>query len=364
MKTFKQHLTENQDIHSVLQSIANNANKPPVFLTPSVMKRLKFSIEGVTAYHVTSYGNLRNLVKAQNKKSAQISVLTSFAEDGTITSGVETSGGAVVKVTGDIAAYFNKDAWTARTKGGRRTVLVSDPNQRGNAGTFTGAILSSLRLDTPPEQESLMRGLLSNLHNELVEARRKAFDKAFKNPKLVDTLFLNNSRVYKAFRENGESKGIRDHVDISLYNWVKKFDEPEVQKAQYTFVKAYMDEMEKVLADNSNYKILFNHEPLTNFMSANSLYDEGVLSNFTIEKVFILDIPGGFKFNAADSEDEKLNQAKSRVKEETGLKLSDDNILILREFNGETYNIVKAIEKDMNRNMKSFSEILDKHMKS
>lgn len=365
MKTFKQYLTEEQSEHSVLQSITDNANKPPVFLTPSVMKRLKFSVENVTAYHITSYQSLPGLVKIQNKKSAQISVLTNTAESDMLKQGVETSGGVVARVTGDIAAYFNKDAWTARTKGGRRSILIADPNRSGTSGTFTGAMTSAF-VQMTDEQEAMMRSLLKGLHDDLVEARLKAFDKAFKGNKINQELFRDNSRIYKEFRATGK---MSDGHELSLYVWLKDAETSktigkEVKVAERTFVKSYMDEMEKVLASNPKYKVLFNHEPLTNFMNANSLYDEGVISNFSIEKVYIINRPGGFTTRTKDNTTGKLMDHKDLVRSETGLTLSNENIRISHDYGGQISDMVFDINKDMDRNLQSFTEVLAKHFKS
>jgi len=309
-------LTERQNQRSVFASIIQAPNLPPVFFTPTLMKRLDYTIPNVVAFHVTEKSAVVDLVALEGRKNAQLSVFLSNNKKSEfrdmVGGGIETSGGVLAELKGDINAYFSFDAFTYLSKGGRRLVHIGDRDfERAlkhaypNVKNEVEATSKDLRLRLQKLRGDLMRKHLfpstwENLSNsghdwikaqgiktksdfiDFVEGLDDEF-RQYKEISLVPNPQMQLSTIKKELdsgdmisaHRGSDTDIIRNNM--GLYPLFKIYADP---RAIQKFVQSYMDGVEKIMKENPSYRILFN-VPYTGY----SGYDEAVMSNFTIQKI-------------------------------------------------------------------------------
>ena len=140
MKSFKSFLAERRRMSSGVRSILNRQMKPyefwlhPKFMSPfpitkPMMKKLESVNEGVSAFHITDIDGLKNLFDLEGS-AKQISTVTKIvsAEDGMemLEKGIETAGGVVVELTGDVIFPVNFDVFSEIDNQGRRWIDIAE----------------------------------------------------------------------------------------------------------------------------------------------------------------------------------------------------------------------------------------------
>ena len=303
MKSFNQYLIEAQEQHSVFDSIVRNVLQPPVFFTPTVMRRLDYEKAGFHAFHATDEKGIIGLAKIQGSKSKQISTMSPNSDTAGLykglIGGIETKGGILTVLEGSVSVRMNMDIFTGLTVGGRRTVLI------GYSSDFGQQVTSQISSNNPK-----LPPLLDKLNTELREiiftSAKKVLSPALKefakfqetdNEKFYDHLQEvirkldfgdTDHRIYSGDdtlvrQRSGYQLGIADLIRLAK-NRKNRPGYKILTAAAGRFVKEYMDGMEKVLTRNKEYKELFVSDPTT---ENTGLYDEYILHNFKIKKVFV-----------------------------------------------------------------------------
>lgn len=130
MKSFKQHLKEYIGV-SVNDYIFNSYNYP---LSTPMLERIFKELPRVIAYHITSPKYLNNLFKIEGSKKS-ISVFTK-ANSSNIKFGIESTGGLVVKISGNLLAKGDYDIYSNVDDHGRRWIDLGYLNDRDDMIKF------------------------------------------------------------------------------------------------------------------------------------------------------------------------------------------------------------------------------------
>ena len=302
MLNFSQYyLTEAQRIHSVFDTIAKQARTPPVFFTSALMKRLEYAIPNVSAFHATDITGAKGLLDKAGQKSTQISVFTSSGKSSeefyhSLMKGVETSGGVIAELKGTVDVYFTGDAFTARTKGGRRTVLIGDMLFRRSVvdsylayGKEVGDYIEKLMVEL---QQKLI-DLYTDVMNKYVLPFIKKVYYEIDHDKLY---FYETEKKMKTYREwetawsaiqflavtRDDELGF-DSDDISSF--IRYYDKNG--KIMQKIVKDYMDGMERIISENPEYKKIFLMPYKDTEKFGNISYDEAIMSDFEVQKLHV-----------------------------------------------------------------------------
>lgn len=300
MKSFRSFLllSEEQDSHSVFDSIAKDFDTPPVFFTPTVMRRLKYTSEGVIAFHGTNLTGAAGLVKRQNKKNTQLSVVSgkNASSLDQVMAGIETNGGVLLELEGDVSFSFNKDAFTARVNGGRRSVQtvtgISDTGSdfdnafNGDRGIqslgdellFDG-IMKAVKVFERPIQKAIQETEANNPRSRMFDTYNRILRGIKENdPKLI----------FKEERFGNKALSLADIVRMAKdrKSSTKNDDTAIVQRnllpAAGQFVRQYMDAMEKILNKEEHRSMFVEFSTPLDYG-----YDEHIMDNFTIKKIHV-----------------------------------------------------------------------------
>lgn len=128
MKTLRQFLEEAQQVHSFSKTILDNYSQAPFIIRHSVWTKIKNSTipqhTKKSFWHVT---NIKGFSFLLNKKGRKTPISTFSRPDARmgIFRGVETSGGILLKVKGNVGEMFNFDAYTGKTDSSYRTILLN-----------------------------------------------------------------------------------------------------------------------------------------------------------------------------------------------------------------------------------------------
>lgn len=290
MKTFRQfiELQEAQQVKSVFDSVVLGN----VFIfTPALMKRLGYTIDNVTAYHMTAVQHVSDVIGKQGNKSTQLSVFTSLlsysSPESELFSGIETEGGVLLELEGQVDAYFGTDVFTDRLKGGRRSVLISKDSDYGS--NLVGYYRSAMGKDMAMEIQDLIYEMSSEL---------RAISVRLQDIYIIPILVKNFPEVkIGRFDDLGEAwDKVKMYVNNQdpvlarkmggLYDYIKQL--PGGPKAMQKIVKEYLDETEKLIKGKPKYKLLFvapERDP--SGMVAGTNYDEALMSNYKVKKAYL-----------------------------------------------------------------------------
>jgi hypothetical protein len=293
MKTYREFLAEEQDTKSLFNALFYREG-PPLILTPSLLKRIQMSIPNVTAYHITEPSYLERLIKAQNTNaSISASIATMYTKD-SLYAGIETSGGMAVELEGTALLRSPADAFTARLKGGRRSVPVSADSDffKAMGGTLPNEVFDKVEDSVIALNRELVGLIVDSfrVHTKWFETTLKQMEED-EDPKIKElglknsiTLYLNDILIsikansmpmghlmdqIRKTLEDGSSAGSQ------LYAKARK----ELGVIMQSIVKNYMDGMEKILASDKSYKMIIM-SPITD---VKKYYDEVVLNKFRIK---------------------------------------------------------------------------------
>ena len=276
-----------------------------MIFTPSMMKRMEYSYEDVYGLHSTSYDSIKMIVSKQRRKTTQISVSSGHDAKGNIDSikyGVATTGGFMFLLKGDVNGAFSFDAYTARLKGGRRSVLISPNSSFGQSLIHTPSL--KLKVSTRNLLNDLMtemQGLYKPMFQNHIEKPIKDFANAFMNDEYLKlnlfdydgyfmekvNMALKSSTDYTKFDYDGNIRFLLEVIESS--EDIKQRLPKEITNLKKGFggaVKFYMDGVESILNKNKEYKKLF----VTGVEVDKTLgrLDEMIMSNFRIEVLYVL----------------------------------------------------------------------------
>lgn len=297
MNTFKNFLlSEAQVAHSLAESIIIQELNPPFVFTPTMMDRLEYSIKDVTAFHVTSADYIAGVTKSQGSKSSQLSVFLNVNKKSAndLFKGVETEGGIAIELKGQLDAYFSVDAFTARLKGGRRSVLIGPDSDWGNNVKFYMETIGGNEL------KKMMDTLIRRLQFDMQILQAETLNEYLK-PLFLKTFPILKSRVKRTWNwfayfeelqrmwQDGEDivKGYDTGLAQGPYHFIKIL--PNGGRILQKIVRDYLTGVEDLLKENPGYKPLFLMPGFDSKAKSGPSYDEGILSNFKIVKLHIYD---------------------------------------------------------------------------
>ena len=127
MKTFKSYITEvawRESLSSMLFDLPRaGIHDVKIPISPAIFKRIFPKSVRSTVFHVTDYDGIEKLKKLQGKKSS-ISAFYNMSTE-MIDYGIQTEGGYVVELEGDVLVAAGDDLATAPDKSGRRWITLS-----------------------------------------------------------------------------------------------------------------------------------------------------------------------------------------------------------------------------------------------
>lgn len=381
MISFKDFLlNEDQRTHSVFSTILNSGGTPPIFLTPSLMERLDYTIPNVKAFHATHLRGARNIIDNQGSKK-QLSVFTNPGTSssnfkGMLMGGVETAGEVIVELTGNINAYFASDVFSGRVKGGRRSLLV------GSSALIGGVLDAYGEIGAPKETIKYVDDLMKELQNSLYEAKEEVLNRYIlpliqKVYYEIDHEILYFHEVEKRLkRQKNYQDAWQSIIFLSASSerdlpwmepggadfdaFVRYYDKSG--KIMKSIVKDYMDAVEKVLKQNPDYKKIFSMPYRNNDeVSGNSYegldYDEAIMSDFTVDTIHKYPTDEEAKFlKKVDADDETK---KLHLQQVVGKSLGSYDVDV-QLWVGENY--VEDLYNYILKQSESFQEIYKKRV--
>jgi len=235
--------------------IQSNHKKFWTPVVPAMMDRLQMS-RRMAGCHVLGVDKLKQLIAIQGRRQKQISVFTSDVEGYISASGIWGGGGLVAILTGDVNVGAAADIMSVVDKGGRRLIdLGPEPDFQGE-----------FPFDIYDEQPYNL------LWNALVDMRvpiLAELKSTGKEPPVPDQIRRN-------------TLGSRMLVDADSFTGE--------QKARA--IKQYIDGVERVIEKHKQVfqEMFFQHveRQSTAWEDLIEDYDELVMGNFTIEKLYVI----------------------------------------------------------------------------
>lgn len=315
MKTFKQYLAEKQEAHSIASSILYGDPMPPFFLTPTMMKRLDYTIENVTAFHITAQEFVENLLKLQGKKNTQLSVMLRLNANEAL-EGIETSGGIVAELKGQIDAYFSTDAFTGLLKGGRRSVQIHPMSD------FGGSVQRRYKdIIGTNEAAEMIKAYLSDFRGKLLVQRAMILDRHI-TPFLAKTFPEAGIRKTDGFFEAFEKVQLTNDPlaeGLSLDELIRAVSGG--RQVYNKIVTEYLDAQEKIIKSNPHYKKLFLMPMNTaGDKDVSGGYDEAIMSNFRITKLHAYNNYATSRGATNDRDNKALDDYASSLSEDFGVE--------------------------------------------
>ena len=127
MKTFKSFITEvawRESLSSTLFELTREGiSDAKIPISPSIFKRIFPKSVRSTVFHLTDYEGIEKLKKLQGKKKS-ISAFFNLASE-MIDYGIQTEGGYVVELEGDVLIAAGLDIGTQPDKSGRRWITLA-----------------------------------------------------------------------------------------------------------------------------------------------------------------------------------------------------------------------------------------------
>ena len=258
MKSFKQYIKEgpNDPLSTwgqVSWSILSNNNFFWLPLSSKILERALGRNRRITALHVMDPESIFQLVKLQNS-SKSISTFTEYRRRPMtlVKTGIESGGGAVVEVEGDILLNYQEDAYTEVDSQGRRWFNPFDFKVNDRRGA-----------------EKHLKIYKKKLNKLFYKDIISAYDKIKENE-------LNDDPP------NIKRIGPTDDEKVKFY-----FDNMITKQEKAKIIKKYYDFADKMMRDEHD-RIL---EPFFYSVgaSSNAEYNEIVLNKIKIKKLYIYD---------------------------------------------------------------------------
>ena len=352
MKSFKSFLAERRRMSSGVKSILNRQMKPyefwlhPTFMSPfpitkPMMKKLESVNEGVSAFHITDINALKNLFDLEGS-AKQISTVTKIVstEDGMemLEKGIETAGGVVVELTGDVIFPVNFDVFSEIDSQGRRWIDINE----------LGHIMQGSDIDDWFRVYSLYVADFSDKfykkHKREIEEVYDAFygDKD-DNGKPLSDMYKNSLPQMKSFTwasrlfwagsfgktiklglnfrigdEVDQEKGIIDKIESTGVNASLI---PKIKRGLFQLTKGLFDK-----ADEWFIKYIDDFPQLFAYELWGAKYNEYVMDNFKIDDVYFKDFAvDDRKYISREEMIEKLSDYMSEEEIISGI-LSDQEL--------------------------------------
>ena len=300
MKTFKGYITEAAPAWTgSLSDILFDLPRAGIIdvkipLSPSIFKRIWPKSIRSTAFHVTDYAGVEKLIKMQGKKRS-ISAFYNMSEE-MIEYGIQTEGGYVVELEGDVLVAAPDDISTQPDKSGRRWIVLS--TLMNNPDDYPAGLGGKTKL----------KGIKDDIESLLVDIMAKNDLGPYK--KALTATEINKGWIYLGQSTGGKEKSL--------------------------IIKDYIDGMEKIMKKNSR-----KLGPLfTDYTKKRTLkvdpdsgdipqWDELVVNNFKIIKVHVSEVYAddfrgddaldmyGLSFTAWDSNASLMNYISKTVQKGT-----------------------------------------------
>ena len=259
MKRFKSYITEvawRESLSSMLFNLPRaGIHDVKIPISPSIFKRIFPKSVRSTVFHVTDYDGIEKLKKLQGKKSS-ISAFYNMSTE-MIDYGIQTEGGYVVELEGDVLVAAQDDLATQPDKSGRRWI------------TF------STLMNSPDDYPAGMGGKtkLKGMQKDIEDMMKHIVIK-FQDPE--DRKFLpdvNKSWIHLRRGLEGEGKKlsqvIRDYIDNM--EWIMKKYSKKLAPLFTNYLKKRTLKVDPDSGDTPDW-------------------DELVVNNFTIKKVHVSEI--------------------------------------------------------------------------
>ena len=328
MKRFKYFLDERKKMPIQVRTFLDSRAKRyeywmsrkfnlPFPLSKPMMNRLGRGQENVKALHSTDAAGLETLVSLQNTAKS-ISVFTKLrdtASGDVMVQGVETGGGVIVELKGDIAFKGNYDIFSSADNQGRRWIDLkqfSTPRmgmQRRQLiidwhKTWMDYILDFTRRFINNNKRDLM-----DVYNIWIENRQVmvgGYSSSYMDYLDYATKTLAWARVFWIGSEGYMVDGMNKEESLNETGIVQKIqiamvdlNHPLVRvakRALFDLTKGLFDLAEKFFAENAEEFQSFGRETGKEYE-----YDESVMQNYTIENVFYnTDYAAGDEVDAGD----------------------------------------------------------------
>ena len=332
MLGFKQYLLERRRATPQIRAWLGTRAKPyqywmspqftlPFPLSKGMMKRMQNVNENTLAFHITDTDSIGTLYDLQNSaKSLSVTTKVKDVYAGMeMLEGVETAGGVLVEVRGDIIFEGDFDIFSSPDSQGRRWI---DINQ------FARRLANDNKAYLLQDWELIYRKTIMDHAMDFYKSNRKELEEVYekfyadRNPLYAEYLsyigrdfaaakvFWVGSQDYmvqigmtKFSKEDSlAERGIIDKIQIAKVN----LNDPFVKKAKqalYKLTKDLFDQAEKYFTEN-----LLDFFEMGQDISTFA-YNEHIMDNFTIENVYFTS-----------------SLPKFRIKEAVGDYMSDEEI--------------------------------------
>ena len=233
-------LTKNKVTDEITVTEKNSQNYF-IPLVPSMFNRMNI-VKKMYAFHNFGPNNIKNLIEIQGKKTKQISVFTSDPDGDIVDAGIWGGTGLVALVEGDVFVGYMSDIMSIVDKKGTRLI------------------------DIGPEAQI-------------------NFDTEFTN--------ILNSDSYKSFYQELQNikAPLLDKINDYIKNYVGSIDEIK-GKFKFNLIKEFIEKLEPVLMNNkkvfTNMYFSYVEKQGTNWKEVLQEYDELVMGNFTIKKLYVI----------------------------------------------------------------------------
>ena len=299
MKTFKKFLAE-MAYSVATREYLDSRSKPyqfwlsgtydaPLPFSAPMFRRIKSDNEDKKAIHITGGPGLESLFELQGSSKA-ISVMTKIfkAQAPYLISGIETSGGYIVELEGNMIMIGEEDIFTSSDSDGMRWMdLRHFKNVWNKQLKFTEEyektitkVLEEIRSDFETSVSVIGKDLADKIReygeNQMNGRLKWALQKTNEANEAVDWgkkfLNLKNTLI--------EEKELNSMISDEEYDLVEDY-EKEVNKALF--------QVTKKLFDNAENYIKSNFEEFSNIFTKaeQGSYNEGVMNNFTIKKIHV-----------------------------------------------------------------------------
>ena len=323
MKRFSQFLEERRRMPIQVRTFLDARAKPyeywmsrkfnlPFPLSKPMMNRLGRGQENVKALHSTDANGLETLVSLQNtaKSLSVFTKLRDTASGDVMVQGVETGGGVIVELEGDIAFKGNYDIFSSADNQGRRWIDLKQ---------FSTPRMGMGRRQLLIDWHKVWMDYILNFTTKFIRRHRKDLMEVYnrwidnRGLSLSYMDYLDNAlktlswaRVFwigsEGYMVDGMNKqesldetGIVQKIQIAMVD----LNHPLVKvtkRALFDLTKGLFDLAEKFFSENAEEFQTFGQETGKEYE-----YDESIMQNYTIENVFYnTDYASGDEIDAGD----------------------------------------------------------------
>ena len=312
MKRFKQFLEERRRMPIQVRTFLDARAKPyeywmskkfnlPFPLSKPMMNRLGRGQENVKALHSTDTNGLGTLISLQNSAKS-ISVFTKLRDTASgmiMVEGVETSGGVIVELEGDIAFKGNYDIFSSADNQGRRWLDLqqfSTPRM----GMKRRMLIKDWHKTWMDYIVEFTRNFIRSNRSELMEVYNRWIDNYDYNLSYMDhldyaTKTLESARLFwiggQGYRVTGIGEPMSNEESLRETGIVQKIqiamvdlNHPLVavaKRALFQLTKGLFDLAEKFFSENAEEFQTFGQETGKEYE-----YDESIMQNYTIKNVY------------------------------------------------------------------------------